>query len=304
MTKLKKSSNNHKRWTPEEDKQLETYLSMNLKAGKIAQLMGRTANSVYLRSSRVDRKELKTEVENLRLHSSRWNSNQDHKLQKLVDSGCSDEQIAHEMGRTVASISWRRSHLKNLKSTRAKAVSPAPVVVVKAPPHAVTRETVSDLTDHIGKVSIPTEITGLFIGRGGENIRKLTSAHDVQISIFEGVATVKGAKRNVEEAVSQIEKWLKFPTEGDIYEAVVIGTASFGTFFGLTPVHQGLLHFSKYTKPFTRGEKANVRIEKVTPDGRVQLELVNSDISGEIKKLAEELSRKIGKAVKISYTID
>lgn len=294
MTKKTKKS-----WTAAEDKQLAIYLAQNLKVEKIAQLMGRTMGSVYNRKLKVEPDPTVQPV-NLRNHHQVWNDHQDAILRRMANEGANTRQIAEALGRTAASIWCRKSQLgveKRLAYTPGGAQH-----LYEDPMEFITDE-----------CSIPTELVGLFIGRGGVNIKAVSANYNVDISIFEGVATIKGARKDVKSCISAIEKMIQKPQVGDVLEGVVIGSKSFGTFFSLSPIHQGLLHFSKYNAEGIPkfGSRHMLVVDSINADGKLQLEYYQEkaveaevaaeiDLNAEIERMSKELSQKTGKKVSVA----
>jgi hypothetical protein len=287
-----KQNSGYQRWTLNEDEQLASLIAKKFKIEKIAEQMKRTTNSIYVRKTKIaDLIEKKIEDEKVRNRSSRWTPVQDRELKSMDEKGFSNEEIAIELGRTTHSIACRKNFLKTSSaSTRAEAVEP-----IK------TEETVSE------KIRIPSRSVGLFIGKNGENIKKLINDHRVHVSVFEEIATVTGTSKDVKAAMTEITEWIAAPKIGQIYEAKIIGTQSFGTFFSLTPLFQGLLHFTKYTKPFTKGETAWVKVSTINDEGKIQLELSEKpapviNIDEDVKKFTEMLTAKTGKKVSVHVT--
>lgn len=296
MTKKTKKS-----WTAAEDKQLAIYLAQNLKVEKIAQLMGRTMGSVYNRKLKVE-PDPNVQSVNLRNHNQVWNDHQDAILRRMANEGANTKQIADALGRTAASIWCRKSQLKI--ETRLAYTPGGALHHYEDPMEFISEDT-----------KIPAELVGLFIGRNGVNVKAVSANYDVNISIFEGVATVKGARKDVKSCISAIQKMIQKPQVGDILEGVVIGSKSFGTFFSLSPIHQGLLHFSKYNEEGIPkfGSRHMLVVDSINADGKLQLDLYTPepepvteevvaeiDLNAEIERMSKELSQKTGKKVSVA----
>jgi len=296
MTKTKKS------WTPAEDKQLAIYLAQNLKVEKIAQLMNRTMGSVYNRKLKVEPDPNITPV-NLRNHHQVWNDHQDAILRRMVNEGANTKEIADALGRTAASIWCRKSQLK---IDRRLAYTPGGALHhYEDPMEQIVEET-----------KIPTDLVGLFIGRNGVNVKAVSANYDVNISIFEGVATLRGARKDVKSCAAAIQKMIQKPQVGEVLEGVVIGSKSFGTFFSLSPIHQGLLHFSKYNEEGIPkfGSRHMLVVDSINEDGKLQLDYYTPepepvveehveatiDLNAEIERMSKELSQKTGKKVSVA----
>jgi predicted RNA-binding protein with RPS1 domain len=294
MTKNKKSS-----WTAAEDKQLAIYLSQNLKVEKIAQLMNRTMGSIYNRKLKVEPDPNVVPV-NLRNHNQHWNDHQDGILRRMANEGANTQEIADALGRTPASIWCRKSQLKI--DTRL-AYTPGGTRTNEDPMEFISEDT-----------KIPTDLVGLFIGRGGVNVKAVSASYDVNISIFEGVATIKGARKDVRACIAGIKRMVDKPKVGDVFEGVVIGNKSFGTFFSLSPIHQGLLHFSRYNEEGIPkyGTRHMLIVDSINDDGKLQLDYYTPeveattevaaeiDLQAEIERMSKELTEKTGKKVSVA----
>jgi predicted RNA-binding protein with RPS1 domain len=297
MTKTKKG------WTPAEDKQLAIYLAQNLKVEKIAQLMNRTMGAVYNRKLKVE-PDPNVQSVNLRNHNQVWNDHQDAILRRMAKEGANTKEIADALGRTAASIWCRKSQLKI--DTRLAYTPGGALHHYEDPMEFITEET-----------KIPAELVGLFIGRQGVNVKAVSANYDVTISIFEGVATIKGARKDVWSCISAIRKMIEKPQVGEVLEGVVIGTKSFGTFFSLSPIHQGLLHFSKYDETGIPkfGSRHMLIVDSINEEGKLQLEyytpepepvveekevVAEIDLQSEIERMSKELTAKTGKKVSVA----
>jgi predicted RNA-binding protein with RPS1 domain/transposase len=302
MNQVKKT-----KWTSEEDAQLAIYMAQNLKAEKIAKLMGRSVGAIYNRKMFVEPAKGLEPIPSLRNDNSVWNDHQISVLRSMVMNGKNTKEISEALGRTPNAIYTQKWKMK-MNDVR-----------ITSTPRTAQQEDLDPMEEIKTGIAIPANLVGVFIGREGCNIKEIQQKHGIIISISEGIATVKGARVLVNSAIEEIKQMLIEPKVGDVFDAVALSIKEFGTFFRFGTIHQGLMHISKYDCDFQPGQSVKVKIDHITPDGKVQVSLVEEkeqiiqetfaplmeeapkfDINAEMEKMAKELSEKTGKKIAIA----
>ncbi len=145
---------------------------------------------------------------------------------------------------------------------------PRPHLSPKAPKIAVTY--------------IPEDKIGEVIGSGGQTIKRIINDTDTMIDIKDdGRVVVSGeSQANVQKAIETIEGITRELQPGEEFVGKIMRLTNFGAFIEIYPGKEALLHISKipgFVKDITKilkvGQKIKVRVDEVSPDGRVSLAL-------------------------------
>lgn len=147
----------------------------------------------------------------------------------------------------------------------------------------------TEVSEHAPKVvviSIPQDKIGEVIGSGGKTIKGLIAKTETDINIDEeGNVTITGLKKdNVERAAHMIESMTREVEVGEEFEGEVKRILPFGAFVELLPGKEGMVHVSKMGAGFVRnaadvvqiGQIVKVRVIQIDPQGRVNLEMMNT----------------------------
>ena len=284
-----------KKWTPEEDAKLKDYLLLNYSSQRIGKLMGRTPKSISVRKGKFDKVQ---PVVNKKHHNSRWNEIQDEKLISLYKKKTPIEEIAKLLGRTINAISFRLYTLKITKTHTGKVVETTKPIDTKDPKIKKYEEIPVSKNSDVEKILSryeKTEITedeseietkfidmepimqSNFIGKGGQNIKNMSKHFNVKLYVLEDKVSITGSKINIQKVLEYLKVALKTPVVGEVYDAMVVNTHSFGTFFALNPFYSGLLHIKNYDPVkdiFVPGDIIRVKVDKYISPKQIQLFLV------------------------------
>jgi polyribonucleotide nucleotidyltransferase len=128
---------------------------------------------------------------------------------------------------------------------------------------------------------VDREQIGMIIGPGGKNIRKLQDIFEVQIDIEDdGTVLVFGVNpEGVEGCRAAISDMTRTVQPGEIFDGTVTSTVDFGAFVELLPGREGLVHIShlawehvgKTTDICHVGDKMQVKVMEVDPEGKIRL---------------------------------
>jgi predicted RNA-binding protein with RPS1 domain len=116
-----------------------------------------------------------------------------------------------------------------------------------------------------------------FIGKGGQNIKNMSKHFNVKLYVLEDKVSITGSKINIQKVLEYLKVALKTPVVGEVYDAMVVNTHSFGTFFALNPFYSGLLHIKNYDPVkdiFVPGDIIRVKVDKYISPKQIQLFLV------------------------------
>ena len=131
-------------------------------------------------------------------------------------------------------------------------------------------------------LKIPQDKIGAVIGPGGENIRSIVRETGADINIDDDgtVMIAATSAESGEEAARRVELCLRNPEEGEVYTGVIKEIREgLGAFVEFLPKRQGLLHISQIAHERTEnisdiltvGEKVEVKLLEITPDGKFRL---------------------------------
>ncbi len=131
------------------------------------------------------------------------------------------------------------------------------------------------------------------IGKGGSNIKELSSSFNVDISLDkqnnqaiitgeckESIQSAKEAILQIADNATQSNDYADIYKEGDVFEGKIIKITNFGMFVSLPKGGEGLVHISKISQNkidyidnyFSEGEMINVVVLSLD-DGKIQLQL-------------------------------
>ena len=146
---------------------------------------------------------------------------------------------------------------------------------------AAPKMQMSPYAPRIISIKIDVDSIGAVIGPGGKMIREIVEKSGAEINI-EDDGTVQIA--SVDEnscliAKRIIEGLVEKPQEGKIYKGKITRITNFGAFVEILPGKEGLLHISEImphrinrVEDFLKlGEEVEVKLLKVTPDGKYEL---------------------------------
>jgi len=144
------------------------------------------------------------------------------------------------------------------------------------------REDLCPFAPRFTMMQIPTESIGAVIGSGGETIRSIVKETGAEIDINDdGIITIAATSgQSSDDARKMIESIIKKPEEGEVYTGTVVEIREgMGAFIEFIPKKQGLLHISQIAHERTNnitdvlkvGEKIEVKLLEITPDGKFRL---------------------------------
>ncbi len=143
------------------------------------------------------------------------------------------------------------------------------------------REQLSKYAPCIVFMTIEPDMIGTVIGPGGKMIRKLQSDYEVNIEIDDDGTVCISAEndQNVESVMKLIKQMTTEPEIGEVFDAKVVKITDFGAFVEILPGREGLVHVSelewrrvdKVTDVLNLGDKVQVKLVKITPEGKLDL---------------------------------
>jgi polyribonucleotide nucleotidyltransferase len=146
---------------------------------------------------------------------------------------------------------------------------------------ASPRPELSPFAPRIISIKIDVECIGAVIGPGGKMIREIVEKSGAEVNIEDdGTVQIASAdEKACQIAKSIIEGLVAKPEEGKVYKGKITRITNFGAFVEILPNKEGLLHISEimphrinrvedYLKV---GEEVEVKLLKVTPDGKYEL---------------------------------
>jgi len=143
------------------------------------------------------------------------------------------------------------------------------------------RAEMSEFAPRVDLIKINPEFIGAIIGKGGENIQRLTREYDVDIDIKdEGLVAVSATDaENGKKVREEIEAICYEPNVGEVFENATVKTITdFGAFVEYVPGKDGLVHIS---------EIANERINRVEDalklGDRVKVKIIDIDSQDRVK---------------------
>lgn len=141
-----------------------------------------------------------------------------------------------------------------------------------------------DISKHAPKfltIKIPVDRIGALIGPGGKNIREIITVTGTTIDVDDDGTVRIGAADNAaaQAAQERIEALTEVPTVGKIYEGTIKRIMDFGAFVEIIPGVEGLMHISeidrkrveKVSDYFKIGDKVQVKLQRLDPDGKMDL---------------------------------
>ncbi len=144
------------------------------------------------------------------------------------------------------------------------------------------REDISQFAPRFSSIKIPQDMIGAIIGPGGETIRAITKETETEINIEDDgtvlISAVNGA--NAEAAIKWIRQLTQKPEVGQVYSGKIVEIREgLGAFVEILPKVQALLHISQIdhervdnVADFLKvGEKVDVKLMEITPDGKMRL---------------------------------
>jgi polyribonucleotide nucleotidyltransferase len=121
------------------------------------------------------------------------------------------------------------------------------------------------------------------IGPGGKIIRALQTETNTRIEVEDSglVKVFAFSLKDGEEALKRIKDIAAEPEVGTIYEGTVVKVTDFGAFVEILPGTDGLVHISqladhrvkKVTDVVKEGDKIQVKVLDVSPEGKIRLSL-------------------------------
>lgn len=145
---------------------------------------------------------------------------------------------------------------------------------------------VSQYAPKVVLVTIPVDKIGEVIGPGGKNIKALIARSGCDINIDDaGNVSIAGVDMQVvQETAEYIRNTTRSIEVGEVFEGEVKRLLPFGAFVELVPGKEGMVHVSKMNKGFVRnpadvvsiGEIVKVRVYQIDNQGRINLEMLNS----------------------------
>jgi polyribonucleotide nucleotidyltransferase len=132
------------------------------------------------------------------------------------------------------------------------------------------------------KMKIPQDTIGAVIGSGGENIRSIVKDTGAEINIEDdGTVTIAAtSQESADAAMERINFSIRKPEAGEIYVGLIKEIREgLGAMVEILPKKTGLLHISqiaherveKISEFLTVGERIEVKLMEVTPDGKFKL---------------------------------
>lgn len=148
------------------------------------------------------------------------------------------------------------------------------------------RPDLSPYAPRIISFKINPEKIGIVIGPGGKMINEIIDATGVEIDIEDdGTVMVTSAKAEaLNQAVDRIKLLTKEAKIGEVYDGEVVKLMDFGAFVEIFSGTDGLIHISKMgmgkgrvnkvTDVLKTGDKVQVKVLEITPEGKINLGLL------------------------------
>lgn len=146
---------------------------------------------------------------------------------------------------------------------------------------ASPRAEMSPYAPRIISIKIDVDSIGAVIGPGGKMIREIVERSGAEINIEDdGTVQIASAdEKACQIAKSIIEGLVAKPEEGKVYKGKITRITNFGAFVEILPNKEGLLHISEImphrinrVEDYLKlGEEVEVKLLKVTPDGKYEL---------------------------------
>ncbi len=146
---------------------------------------------------------------------------------------------------------------------------------------AEPRPMISPFAPRIAFFTVDPDKIGLIIGPGGRTIRDIIARSGAQIDIEDtGQICISGpSSEEVEKALAILRGMTENPEVGRTYDGRVTKVTDFGAFVEILPGREGLLHISeiehhrvaKVTDHLNVGDPVNVKLVKITPEGKLDL---------------------------------
>jgi polyribonucleotide nucleotidyltransferase len=140
-------------------------------------------------------------------------------------------------------------------------------------------------------LKIDTKKIGALIGPGGKNIKKILEVTGASIDIKDNgeIFISSSDKKSLKQAQKMIEDLVKEAKVGDIYNAKVTRTTSFGAFVEILPGKEGLVHISKLSHRHIRNvedvvkvhDSITVKVIGIDNQGRIDLRRIENDEGNE-----------------------
>ncbi len=146
------------------------------------------------------------------------------------------------------------------------------------------RPEISQYAPKIINMTIPIDKIRDVIGTGGKVIQGIVADTGAKIDIEEDGRVFIAAvdPESGKKAKEMIERIIKEPEVGDIYEGKVVKIMDFGAFVEILPGHDGLVHISKLAKGrvnkvtdvVSEGDMIKVEVTEILPNGKINLKKV------------------------------
>ncbi|NUO18232.1 polyribonucleotide nucleotidyltransferase [bacterium] len=146
---------------------------------------------------------------------------------------------------------------------------------------AEPRPMISPFAPRIAFFTVDPDKIGLIIGPGGRTIRDIIARSGAQIDIEDtGQICISGpSSEEVEKALGILRGMTENPEVGKVYDGRVTKITDFGAFVEILPGREGLLHISeiehhrvaKVADHLNVGDPVNVKLVKITPEGKLDL---------------------------------
>lgn len=146
------------------------------------------------------------------------------------------------------------------------------------------RPEISQYAPKIINMTIPVDKIRDVIGTGGKVIQGIVADTGAKIDIEEDGRVFIAAvdPESGKQAKEMIERIIKEPEVGDIYEGKVVKIMDFGAFVEILPGHDGLVHISKLAKGrvnkvtdvVNEGDMIKVEVTEILPNGKINLKKV------------------------------
>lgn len=143
------------------------------------------------------------------------------------------------------------------------------------------RPMISPFAPRIAFFTVDPDKIGLIIGPGGKTIREIIARSGAQIDIEDtGQICISGpSSEEVEKALTILRGMTENPEVGKVYDGKVTKITDFGAFVEILPGREGLLHISeiehrrvaKVSDHLNVGDPVNVKLVKITPEGKLDL---------------------------------
>lgn len=147
--------------------------------------------------------------------------------------------------------------------------------------HSLNEKELSEHAPRIEIIPVPRKKIGKIIGPGGNTIRDLIERTGAEISVDdnEGVRIFSSNADNLKKAKEEIQKLVREPEVGKVYEGKVVSIVHFGLFIEILPGYEGLCHISEISNHriediesvATVGEKMQVKVLEINNRGQIRL---------------------------------